>query len=179
MNYTVFGADEVWLPVLGFEAYFEISSRGRVNSLPRLDRRGRRVRGGIRKLHRNPAGYVCVTLKVDGVSHRKEIHWLVLEAFHGPKEDPRLHGCHYDDDKENNTPWNLRWDTPSENLRDAYRNGKQPRKRNIERPNCPHGHPYSGENVMYSAADGSAVCRTCRRHSAQKLRDKKRAATLE
>lgn len=28
---------------------------------------------------------------------------------------------------------------------------------------CPHGHPYSGENLVISATTGQRICRTCRR----------------
>lgn len=54
------------------------------------------------------------------------VHHLVLEAFVGPRPNG-MEACHTDDDFSNNALSNLRWDTPSSNVADRIRNGKQPR----------------------------------------------------
>lgn len=73
------------------------------------------------KAHLSGAGYVTVSLVVNGRQKAMRVHRLVLLAFTGPAPDG-YHGCHYPDpDKANNRPENLRWDTPSENAKDRYR----------------------------------------------------------
>lgn len=41
---------ETWLPIEGWEGRYEVSTHGRVRSVPRLDRLGRRLRGRVLQL---------------------------------------------------------------------------------------------------------------------------------
>lgn len=63
-------------------------------------------------------------LLTPGKNHRL-VHRLVLEAFVGPCPDG-MEGCHNDGNAANNTLANLRWDTRSANVVDAYRHGTLP-----------------------------------------------------
>jgi hypothetical protein len=68
-------------------------------------------------------GYMKVNLILDGKRYERKIHQLVLETFVGSRPEGYI-TCHNDDDRSNNVLTNLRWDTPSSNIRDAMNNGK-------------------------------------------------------
>jgi hypothetical protein len=53
---------------------------------------------------------------------RAHVHWLVLEAFVGPRPRGML-GLHKNDIKSDNDLENLYWGTPSQNMQDRTRNG--------------------------------------------------------
>lgn len=120
---------ECWRPVVGREGEYEVSSLGRVRSLPRSRRRapsplfadgvaiawkGRMLRAGSLA-----AGHQFVML---GRGDGRLVHRLVLEAFVVPCPDGHeaLHGNDVPDD---NWIGNLRWGTSAENIEDAFRNG--------------------------------------------------------
>lgn len=67
-------------------------------------------------------GYYRVNLHKDGKPYRKFIHRLVLEVFVGfcPKG---MECCHNNGNKQDNRLENLRWDTRSNNAKDAVRHG--------------------------------------------------------
>jgi hypothetical protein len=118
---------EQWLPVVGFEGAYEVSDRGRVRSLERVVASGRytrRVSPRLLSPTRNPNGRLYIDLNVNGVPDRRWVHHLVLEAFVGPRP-PGMEACHWNDVGHDNRSENLRWDTHSENMRDAYRNGRR------------------------------------------------------
>lgn len=120
---------ERWLPIIGFEGMYEVSSVGRIRGLSRLSRNGKRVPPKIltnaRKVTsgKNRAfGYMRIKLSKDGRLHDLAVHLLVLEAFVGPRPDG-MDGCHGDGDTSNNTLPNLRWDTPKGNMADKILHG--------------------------------------------------------
>ncbi len=78
-------------------------------------------------------GYWVISLTKGGRRRQWKLHQLVLLTFVGPKPDG-MQGCHYDDNPDNNCLDNLRWDTPSENAKDKYRNGKGPDRRGSKHP---------------------------------------------
>ncbi len=49
--------------------------------------------------------------------------------------------------------------------------------RRREKPACPHGHEYVGEN-LYVRPDGRRMCRRCRANQAARIRLQKRLAQL-
>jgi hypothetical protein len=76
---------EEWKPVVGYEAYYEVSSGGRVRSV----RRGRILRGYVTR-----KGFVAVSLCVPGRGYStKQVQRLVAEAFVGPV--PRGHSVYH------------------------------------------------------------------------------------
>lgn len=165
---------EVWKPVLGYEGYYEVSNFGRVRSLPRMaTRRGKGpipVAGKVLSAYTH-TGYPAVNLCVNGSHHRRPIHILVCEAWHGPCPEG-LECRHLDDDKDNATPANLRWGTRSENMHDRIRNGIDPNQR---KTHCPKGHEYTTENT-HTSPDGRRYCRTCMRVWDRAYKDRKKAA---
>jgi len=159
--------DEIWLPVVGFEDYYEVSNRGRVRSLDRIVNRPERlsggggpfrVRGRILSTHRTPPmNYQAVGLHKGGHGRSYRVHNLVLETFIGSRPDGAV-ACHNDGDIDNNTPSNLRWDSQKENIRDILRHG---RHHQVNKTHCPQGHEYSVENTYITPSNGGRRCKTC------------------
>jgi hypothetical protein len=95
------------------------------------------------------------------------VHRLVLSAFVGSCP-PGMECCHWDDDKANNTVWNLRWASRSANIKDCVRNGSHNMAR---RTHCARGHAYSPENTRMRKSGGrrcvACVREDCRRRCAR------------
>jgi hypothetical protein len=152
---------ETWLPVPGYEGYYEVSDQGRVRSMPRtllrVDGRPLPLRGRILKPTPNTDGYLHVGLCRGNKKRTRSVHALVLEAFVGPCPTG-LEGCHENDVKSDNRLSNLRWDTRSANTYDRVRNGNHHSARKTE---CDKGHPFDEVNT-YRAPNGNRHCRICR-----------------
>ena len=67
-------------------------------------------------------GYQNVMLQRSGRTERRYVHHLVAEAFICESPNGRQIN-HKDGNKENNTPENLEWVTPSENIQHARKLG--------------------------------------------------------
>ncbi len=112
--------DEKWLPIPGYEGMYSVSDQGRVRSEPRLDGRGRRIRGRIMKPGTR-GGWLKLVLADNGVHTMFDVHNLVLLAFVGPK--PAGHIIrHLNDDPIDNWLENLAYGTPAQNADDRIRN---------------------------------------------------------
>ena len=79
-------------------------------------------RKGFLKPLPDSGGYYMVGLYKKGKRFYRLIHQLILETFVGPKPK-NYEGCHYDGDRINNELKNLRWDTKSNNQKDAVKHG--------------------------------------------------------
>lgn len=156
-------SEERWLAVPGYPSY-EVSDQGRVRSLDRegLSRWGtpRAFKGQLlaQVMVGTDARYHACTLYRDGKARQRTVHALVLEAFIGPRPQKGMHGCHRDDDADNNRLENLYWGTPAQNSRDAVNNGLC-WKSNIT--HCPQGHEYTDENTYIVEKSGHRQCRAC------------------
>lgn len=155
--------DELWRPVVGYDGWYEVSTRGGVRSVDRVvvaSNGKRRAYPGVELAQRTmPAkGYRTVGLKRNGTEKRALVHRLVLESFVGPA--PAGHECcHEDGDPGNNSLGNLRWDTKSANVRDQVRHGTHHRGRRTE---CPRGHALVEPNLVRGhLARGMRECRAC------------------
>lgn len=103
---------EVWKPLPGYEGWYEISSKGRVKRV--APGCGTRV-GKILKNRITKDGYAYVIVNRRGEAKDLRIGRLVCEAFNGPCPEGKQ--CnHKDGVKLNDTPTNLEWVTPSENI---------------------------------------------------------------
>jgi hypothetical protein len=109
---------EEWLPVVGHEGKYEVSSLGRVRSLDRIisqksangNLHNRNMRGKVLSLIRTD-GYLHVSL---GIRNPIMVHVLVAAAFIGPR--PKGHDVrHLDGSRDNNIPSNLAYGTRSQN----------------------------------------------------------------
>jgi NUMOD4 motif/HNH endonuclease len=154
---------EQWLPVVGYEEFYQVSNKGQVRSLPRLSA----VRGGGlahrkgKTLRPSPVhGHLQVTLADRGSKRKAYIHRLVLEAF--VSACPTGKECrHLNGDRCDNRLENLTWGTSSENNHDIVRHGNHYW---ALKTHCPHGHPLDG---VYYHADGTVrqrYCKTCHRN---------------
>lgn len=111
-------ASESWLPVVGWEGFYEVSDYGRVRSLPGRPRSGR-----ILKPRPLPTGYQRVSLSRPGFAQRDAyIHRLVAEAFIGPCP-PGEEVRHGPRGKADNSLANLSYGPHIANCEDRARDG--------------------------------------------------------
>lgn len=148
-------APEEWRPIPGFERTYEISSLGRVRSIPRPG-----TRGGILKLPLDSDGYPRMTLAQDGTATPMSVHRMVARVFIGPRPDG-LEVRHLDGVANHCWVGNLTYGTGSQNILDAVRHGTHPEAR---KTHCPRGHEYNEENTYRMPSRPSyRYCRTCNR----------------
>lgn len=135
---------ERWLPVVGWEGLYHISTQGRVWS-------------EVTQRYLKPWLVNGVKLQVELCSPRRHryIHDLMLEAFVGPRPEGLI-GCHWNDIGTDNRIENLRWDTHSANQIDSVRNGNH---REARKTHCPKRHEYDSKNTRIYK--GKRFCRKC------------------
>lgn len=112
---------EEWRPAPGFDGLYEVSSYGRVRSIPRQTVCGV-LGGGMLAGSVESNGYIRVTLSRDGKGRRISLHRLVLDAFVGACP-PGMECRHLDGVRANCNLSNLAWGTRSHNARDRLRHG--------------------------------------------------------
>ena len=111
--------NELWLPVVGYEGFYEVSNQGRVRSVDRVvphSNGPRLVKGRILKQIPNSRGYFRVCCYREGKSRALRVHRLVCVAFCGPSPSAEHVVDHIDENKQNNRATNLRWLTVEENV---------------------------------------------------------------
>lgn len=158
----MFDDTERWLPVVGYEGIYEVSSFGRVRSLDRVvtyrdGRMRRRFRGVVLK-DRPVRSYPYVGLAINQAVKHCYVHTLVCEAFYGPRPSPVHDVRHLNGDPLDNRLENLRWGTKKENQQDTIRHG---RNANINKTHCKWGHPYDEENTGHRKS--GRYCLACLR----------------
>ena len=144
---------ESWFPVAGYMGFYEMSSLGRMRSLPRNTTSGK-----VLKATPDKDGYLSVHLCVGGVRTHGRVHQLACETFHGPRPEG-LVVRHLDGNNQNNTPGNLKWGTDAENAQDRVRHGTDAE---ASKTHCPQGHPYEGDNLVLEVHENGRVSRKCR-----------------
>lgn len=80
---------EKWLPVVGFEGYYEVSDLGRVRGVLRRVSNNKIVYPKILKQRVNNRGYLVTSLRKNGQLLIPFIHKLVISAFLQNKEGNR------------------------------------------------------------------------------------------
>jgi hypothetical protein len=115
---------EEWRAVKGYEDHYEVSSLGRVRSLPRIVvRRGKPMRCAGKILECNVTSTSGPGYPVVRIGNRTtNVHRLVLETFVGPRPEG-CEACHCNGVRTDNRLANLRWDTARENQMDRARHG--------------------------------------------------------
>lgn len=158
---------ERWLPVVGYEGLYEVSSHGRVWSCDRISytRTGvaKHLKGRMRALSSSDHRYVTVGLSRDDARRSKthRVHILVATAFLGPRPSPGHEVCHDDGNGLNNHVSNLRWDTKAANNRDKDRHGTNYEANKLT---CRRGHLLLAPNLVPSVAErGGRSCLACGR----------------
>jgi len=112
---------EEWRDIPGYEGFYQISTHGRVKSLPRIIETGNngmdriKTRERILSTKASKRGYCYVCLGTPTkVSKRFSVHRLVAITFH-PNPDNLPMAGHNDDNKSNNRVENIYWTTAQEN----------------------------------------------------------------
>lgn len=123
------GGMETWLPAVGWEGIYEVSSHGRVRSLARTTHRNGHpypVPGRILRASLTKPGYPFVNLKHEGRHEVRHVHFLVMRAFVGPVPAGQ-EVAHGDGNPGNPHLSNLRYATREENLADRVIHGTDTR----------------------------------------------------
>ena len=116
---------EVWMPIVGFEGSYEISSIGNVRSLERKvphSKWERTVKSKNLVTRINNRGYKDVRLSKGGKTFTKLVHILTAEAF-VPNPENKPYVNHLGGDKLKNHYINLAWVSHGENILHAYKTG--------------------------------------------------------
>lgn len=111
-------SNEVWVPVLGWEANYEVSNLGNVRS---------KRTGNLLRPSDCGYGYLGVMLQAfwgtpNAKKKSRKVHRIVLESFTGTTK-PGMHVAHNNGDKQDNRLENLRWATIEENFADRKKHG--------------------------------------------------------
>ena len=117
---------EIWLPINGFDGFYEVSSFGVVRSVGRFVKQSngrslRTVLGCVKTPNIDKSGYHSVHLYKEGKLKKFYIHRLVASAFlKNLMNLPQVN--HKNGIKSENCVSNLEWCTPSENCSHAIAN---------------------------------------------------------
>lgn len=113
-------AQEIWLPVIGYEGLYEVSNFGNVKALSRPTYKRKQPIPVRKQLDRY--GYHYVPLRLNGRTKNVKVHRLVAMAFI-PNPINKSDVNHIDGNKQNNHVSNLEWSTVKENVRHAHNIG--------------------------------------------------------
>lgn len=117
--------DELWLPVVGYENLYHVSSLGRIKGLKKFvtnRNNGGRVMEEKIITGKKRGLYLAVILCKDGILKAQSIHRIVASAFLANIENfPVVN--HKDGNKHNNAVENLEWCTMSHNIKHAFATG--------------------------------------------------------
>lgn len=130
LTFAHHGEVERWLPVVGWEGLYDVSSLGRVRSLDRVveiempyGHTVRHYRGRMLRQQSGPGshGYLTVVLSRQGKGQKtKQVHQLVAVAFLDPCP-PGEEVRHGPNGKLDNRASQLCWGTRKQNLEDRVR----------------------------------------------------------
>ena len=152
-------SQEEWRDVEGFEGSYQVSSLGRARSLDRVNSRGWQIKGKILSTTPDTGGYPM--FMANGGPRKRtpiRVHQAVARAFIGPRPG-KLDVRHANGVRSDNRIENLRYDSRSENIKDAVQHGTQ---HGVAKTHCKSGHELGGLN-----SDGKdRECWACRRANA-------------
>lgn len=151
---------ERWVPVAGYEGFYEVSDLGRVRSVQRRVRSGKFyvTRSAMIRSLAATRWRMQLCMSRDGVAKTHGVHVLVMNSFIGPTPEG-MEICHNDGDFRNNRLDNLRYDTHQANMMDSVEHNTHPFAR---RDRCKNGHIYTSETTCaIKGKPNVRGCRTC------------------
>ena len=106
-----------------YTGLYQVSNMGRVRSVEKYDRLGRKYNEKIKKLRKEKSGYIRVQLTKNGENKFFAVHRLVAYMFI-QNDDPinKTEVNHISEDKLNCKAENLEWVTPKQNANHGTRN---------------------------------------------------------
>ena len=108
---------EIWKDIQGYEGSYQVSSLGRIRSLPRKNH----LTYSFMRPFYNENGYKCISLYKNNIKHNFYIHRLVASTFlPNPKNLSQVN--HKDYRRGNNYVDNLEWISMRENIAYSYCN---------------------------------------------------------
>lgn len=112
-------ANELWKPVKGYEGFYEVSNKGRVRSVERIDARGQHRKSKIMSV-KKIQNAKKVTFFRDGKSKTFTLKKLVAGAFlEAQKADEKL--VYVDGNPDNICAENLKWQKKAQKKHNIYR----------------------------------------------------------
>lgn len=119
--------EEQWKDIPDFEGLYQASSFGRIRCLDRVIncKNGKTLscRGRVMQPVIDHQGYQRIGLSKQCKHYSFKIHKLIMLAFVGERDNPKIQVNHIDCDKANNNLFNLEYCTRSHNIRHAFSNG--------------------------------------------------------
>jgi len=119
---------EIWKPVTfydgkfrfyDFTGFYEVSNKGRIKAIKRIDSRNQKRHEKILKQDEN-ATYLRAMISKEAIKVRTSVHRLVLFAFKDGFSKEKKYANHINAIRTDNTAENLEWVTCSENIKHAY-----------------------------------------------------------
>lgn len=150
-----------WSPIPGHPGY-EASTDGQVRSIDRRVRNGngwRTVPGRVLRPAPDRSNRPTVSLWHNNRGHTRKVSTLVAAAHMSARPDGNVLR-HLNDDPWDNRVENLAWGTPSDNMNDRVRNG---RDFNRNKETCKRGHLLQPPNLVRIPWEkrGHRICRAC------------------
>ena len=123
---------EQWKQIKNYEGMYEVSNLGNVRSVDRIliksNNHQYKLKGYQLHQFRNPKTYLVVRLSKQSKTKTYNVHRLVAETFI-PNTDNKPCVNHIDNNRNNNTVYNLEWVTYKENIQYYYKSlSKQDRQ---------------------------------------------------
>lgn len=161
---------EEWRPVIGQEGRYEVSSLGRVRSMPHttIDTLGRARRFPGQLLKPTLTDYPTHTLHHGPKVRVVRAHILVMEAFVGPKP-PSREIRHRNGIATDCSLSNLVYGSHSENMDDSVAHGTHFQ---AGKTRCKNDHAFTPENTGIDSR-GWRFCRACQRDIEERRRGKR------
>lgn len=109
-----------WLPIKNYKGFYEVSDTGLVRSVDRISRNNRKRKSHVLKMTPDKDGYLRVNLSKDNVHKTFIVSRLVATTFiSNPNNKDQVN--HINENKLDNTIYNLEWVTSKENINHGSR----------------------------------------------------------